>query len=395
MTIKKGVKVDVFDSSKPGTAPYLGAAAIDGDPRQVASVKRAVLAEPSDILMLWDGERSGLVGGGLSGVVGSTVARLRPNGSVDLGFLRHALQAQFGWIQARRTGTGVPHVPKDLSTWLWLWLPRERSEQERIAEVLDSLDSQIATGKAIAAKLNLVRSGLLNDLMATGVGHSGRVSVAPLAALPNPGPAPGRTQPSGWKVGRLDEYARRGSGHTPNKNVPSYWNGGVKWVSLADSSRLDDLYIYETDKEISDAGIANSSAVKHPAGTVILSRDAGVGKSAILSEEMAVSQHFMTWQTGPELDNIFLYYWLQLMKPRFEAIAMGSTIKTIGLQYFRKLTIAVPPLPEQLLIARVLQEADQAIAATLADVAKLASLKVGLASAMLTGQVSPGPQVSR
>src|SRR5262245_21482102 len=39
------------------------------------------------------------------------------------------------------------------------------------------------------------------------------------------------------------------------KEVPSYWNGGMKWVSLADSDKFDRIYISETDKAISDLGI--------------------------------------------------------------------------------------------------------------------------------------------
>ncbi|MEH1784991.1 hypothetical protein [Nostoc sp.] len=56
-----------------------------------------------------------------------------------------------------------------------------------------------------------------------------------------------------------------------------------------------------------DAGIANSSAVLQPLGAVILSRDAGVGKSAITKDVMAVSQHLMAWHCGSQLDNHFLY----------------------------------------------------------------------------------------
>jgi type I restriction enzyme S subunit len=143
--------------------------------------------------------------------------------------------------------------------------------------------------------------------------------------------------PEEWEDVLLDRVARRGSGHTPDKAHPEYWNGGIKWISLADSPALDRLYIDETYATISAQGLANSSAVLHPAGTVVLSRDAGVGKSAIMWTEMAVSQHFMAWRCGPELENHFLYYWLQSAKPQFERIADGSTIKTIGVPYFQGL----------------------------------------------------------
>jgi type I restriction enzyme, S subunit len=66
--------------------------------------------------------------------------------------------------------------------------------------------------------------------------------------------------PPDWKYDLLDKFAVRCSGHTPSKSYPEYWDGGIKWISLADSYRLDKGYVYETDNEISEAGIKNSSA---------------------------------------------------------------------------------------------------------------------------------------
>src|SRR5574344_381295 len=119
--------------------------------------------------------------------------------------------------------------------------------------------------------------------------------------------------PEGWELGLLDDFAERGSGHTPSKSNPEYWDGGIKWVSLSDSHQLDNGYVYETDKEISELGIKNSSAVLHPKETVFMSRDAGVGKSGVMFSSMAVSQHFIAWRCDnkEKLNSWFLYNWLQ------------------------------------------------------------------------------------
>jgi type I restriction enzyme S subunit len=194
--------------------------------------------------------------------------------------------------------------------------------------------------------------------------------------------------PKDWRAELLDNLSERGSGHTPNRHRPDFWNGGIKWVSLADSWRLDRLYISETDKEISSAGIANSSAVLHPPGIVVLSRDAGVGKSAITTSSMAVSQHFMCWRCGPNLDNHFLYYWLQSQKRIFENIATGTTIPTIGLRFFKHYRIAAPrDVKEQQRIGSILQAVDAKLFALEDDLAKLRQQKQGLMQDLLTGRV--------
>lgn len=192
--------------------------------------------------------------------------------------------------------------------------------------------------------------------------------------------------PADWESPALDTVAKRGSGHTPDKKHPEYWNGNIKWVSLKDSDALDQVFIEETSASITPAGIANSSAVVHPAGTVVLSRDAGVGKSAILKTSMAVSQHFMAWQCSPKLENTFLYYWLQSKKPELERIAMGNTIKTIGLSYFKTLRIPSPPLAEQRAIAAALMDVDIFLAKLDALIAKKHDLKQAAMQQLLTSQ---------
>lgn len=193
--------------------------------------------------------------------------------------------------------------------------------------------------------------------------------------------------PADWEVVTLDSVAKRGSGHTPDKEHPEYWGGDIKWISLADSDRLDRVYISETEQTVTPAGIAHSSAVVHPKGTVVLSRDAGIGKSAIMTDDMAVSQHFMAWQCGPHLDSYYLYYWLQSRKSEFERIAAGNTIKTIGLPYFKLLKIPLPLIEEQRAIATVLLDADELINSLDKLVVKKRAIKCSAAHLLLTREV--------
>jgi type I restriction enzyme S subunit len=194
--------------------------------------------------------------------------------------------------------------------------------------------------------------------------------------------------PIGWEYNLLDNYADRRSGHTPSKSFPEYWDGGIKWISLADSYRLDKGYIYETDNQISEEGIRNSSAELHPAETVVLSRDAGIGKSGVMAVPMAVSQHFIAWRcdNNKKLNSWFLYNWLQLNKSEFERQAVGSTIKTIGLPYFKKLRIAIPPYEEQKKIAQILSTWDTAIATTEKLLENSQKQKKALMQQLLTGK---------
>jgi type I restriction enzyme S subunit len=257
-----------------------------------------------------------------------------------------------------------------------IYLPPSGSEQDKIAECLDSLEQVIAAQVRRLKALQQHKRGLLQRLFPREDETQPRLRFRPF-------------RDSGqWEEKKLDDLATRGTGHTPSKSRPEYYSGGIKWVSLADSWRLDSGLINATEVEISDEGVRNSSAVLHPSGSVVLSRDAGVGKSAILGSPMAVSQHFVVWTCdAARLSNWFLYYFLQVSKPAFERVAIGNAVKTIGLPYFREMRIAIPGLAEQRRIAGCLSVLDEQIASQAQEVDALERHKRGL-----TQQLFPSPE---
>ena len=312
---------------------------------------------------------------GKFGVTDNTLVIL-PSGTANLCFILLALEN----FNPRKLvfGSGQPLVTGGQLKVVILHLP-ETSEQQKIADCLSSLDELITLHTQKLDSLKTRKNGLMQQLF----------------------PAEGETVPKlrfaefqgagEWEERKLENLAKRGSGHTPSKSYAEYYNGGIKWVSLADTNRLDNGLILDTTKQISELGIKNSSAVLYPLGTVILSRDAGVGKSAVIGCPMAVSQHFIAWVCHPsQLHNWFLYYVLQNNKPLFERVAMGSTIKTIGLPFFVKMLIVIPSLPEQQKIASCLSSLDELITAQTQKLATLKTHKKGL----MQGLFPPADEVN-
>lgn len=279
-----------------------------------------------------------------------------------------------------RSGSAQPFIRPSTVKGAWIALP-PLPEQRKIAAILSSVDEAIESTQAVIDRLGVVKKAMMSDLLTRGIpGRHQRFKMTEIGEIPEE-----------WEVVKLDAVARRGSGHTPNKHHPEYWDGNVKWVSLRDSAQLDRLYIHDTVAKITPEGIANSSAVEHPAGTVVLSRDAGVGKSAITTDVMAVSQHFMAWVCGPLLDNHYLYFRLQFMKPEFERIAIGNTIKTIGLPYFKLLEVPLPPVGEQREVAAVLKAIEMRLFKEVDLAAGIKAVKSALMSVLLTGEVRVTP----
>jgi type I restriction enzyme S subunit len=164
--------------------------------------------------------------------------------------------------------------------------------------------------------------------------------------------------PRHWKVARTKYVARLESGHTPSRQRPEYWaNCHVPWITLADVWQLRDRtqkYITETAETISELGLANSSARLLPKDTVILSRTASVGFSAIMGQAMATSQDFVNWVCGPKIVPDFLLYVFRAMRHEFDRLVRGSIHQTIYMPVVEKFMTPLPPMAEQRAIAAFL-----------------------------------------
>jgi type I restriction enzyme S subunit len=101
---------------------------------------------------------------------------------------------------------------------------------------------------------------------------------------------------------------------------------------------------------------------------------------------MAVSQDYVTWTCGPNLDSWYLYYVLQSRKQEFSRIGFGNTIKTIGLDYFQHMTVPLPPLGEQQAVSGCLRDADRLVELLSQLIAKKRALKQGMMQELFTGR---------
>ncbi len=166
--------------------------------------------------------------------------------------------------------------------------------------------------------------------------------------------------PAHWEVTRTKFVARLRSGHTPSRQNPEYWvDCTIPWFGLADVWQIRDgrrEYVTETSEKISQVGLDNSSARLLPAGTVILSRTASVGFSAILGVDMATTQDFVNWVPGERIRSEYLLYVFRAMEPEFRRLTMGSTHQTIYMPDVGRFMTPLPPLEEQDRIIRFLRD---------------------------------------
>jgi type I restriction enzyme S subunit len=284
------------------------------------------------------------------------VYRPRPNSCPR--YLRWVLLARnfLGPVESSVFGAKMPRADWEFIRNVAIYLP-SLEEQHAIADYLDRetarIDTLIEEQRRLIELLCERRHALRVDLAVHGV--------IPVAELPTSLPW-ARAVPAHWRVVPLTSVAQLESGHTPSRSRPDWWTDCyIPWVSLHDVGSMRSLkYLNETAQCISDAGIANSSARLLPAGTVVLSRDATVGRTAITGVPMATSQHFAAWVCGPLLDPEYLWVlFADAMQPFFDSFQNGSTIRTIGMGDLKAFRVPLPPLGEQ---RRIVEQLDQEIA---------------------------------
>lgn len=260
------------------------------------------------------------------------------------------------------------HGTKALRTEQWKKLPiaiPSRDEQRRIAAFLHtktaSIDGVIRKKTELVTLLQEERQALITQAVTKGLD--------PKTPMKDSGFAWIGEIPAYWSIARVKHVARLESGHTPSRSVPEHWldSNDIPWVSLNDTKWLAEHdYISDTAYRINALGLQNSSARLLPAGIVVFTRDATIGKAAIATRPMAVSQHIIAWVCGPRIHPEYLLRVFYTMEPALERYTFGATIKTIGMDDVRELVTPVPPLDEQKQIVDVIVSRCQAIDATLA-----------------------------
>lgn len=263
-------------------------------------------------------------------------------------------------------------------------------EQRRIADFLDAEIGKIDTTMAAQQRVRAV----LLERRAAGAFEA--VTGAEIAQRVVSKLAWAETLPETWQSVKLGHFARMGSGHTPSRARPEWWQDcTIPWITTGEVSQVRDdrrEVLTETGERISEVGLANSSAEIHAEGTVVLCRTASAGYSAVMGADMATSQDFVTWTCGPLLDPFYLLWCLRAMRrDLLGRLAMGSTHKTIYVPDLQMLRIPLPPIPEQRRIVQCIRTSNAAVDAVVDSIDRqrslLAERRQALITAAVTGQI--------
>jgi type I restriction enzyme S subunit len=331
----------------------------------------------------------------LPGVVcGYHLSMIRPRSGTNGAYVKRVFDSTYAKSLFAVRANGLTRVGLSQYAVDNVELPLPPShEQVAIATFLDRETAKIDA--LITEQQRLIE--LLQEKRQAVISHAVTKGLNPNAPMKDSGLEWLGEVPEHWTVMPLRLAARIESGHTPSRSREDYWIEEeciFPWFTLGDVWQIRDEkteYVYQTQEKVSQIGLNNSAARLLPVNTVILSRTASVGFSAILGVPMATTQDFVNWICGPSLTAEFLLYLFRGMKKEFERLKYGSTHNTIYMPDIFQFRVALPSRDEQAKIVSYLRESIHKLDASVDDLLKSQELlrerRSALISAAVTGQI--------
>ena len=153
--------------------------------------------------------------------------------------------------------------------------------------------------------------------------------------------------PDSWTFARLKHIGEVVGGGTPKTNIKEYWDGDIPWLTPADFSGYEDVYISVGMRSITKIGLQSSSAQLLPASAVLYSSRAPIGYIAIAANPVATNQGFKSVVPYDFSMSYYLYYCLKARTDDIMQRATGTTFKEISGSEMAETIVPLPPIKEQ------------------------------------------------
>ena len=153
--------------------------------------------------------------------------------------------------------------------------------------------------------------------------------------------------PDSWTFVRLKHIGEVVGGGTPKTNIAEYWGGNIPWLTPADFSGYEKMYISYGARKITELGLKSSSAQMLPKNSILYSSRAPIGYIAIAANPVSTNQGFKSVVPYDSAMSPYLFYCLKARRDDIVQRATGTTFKEISGSEMAETIIPLPPSNEQ------------------------------------------------
>ena len=272
---------------------------------------------------------------------------LRPNANYNKKFIMYGMNAD-GYAEHANMiarGATMSRISRSQLGQFWLAFPNIE-EQQAIADFLDKECAQIDSIAADLEKqitlLQQYKKSLITEAVTKGMDKSVPMKDSGVEWI-------GKI-PEHWKISRVRHLASLCSGATPSKDVLSYWEGNIPWVS---SQEVKSDIIEDTSLHISEEAINNCSTQLMPAGTLVMVVRSGILQHtipiALLGVPATINQDIKAFQFNHLMLPAYFKYYIQGENDALLSVIIKdkTTVESVDNQLLLSLKIMVPPSEEQ------------------------------------------------
>ena len=256
-------------------------------------------------------------------ILGKGACYINPNPTIiDRLYLYYELQSpRFkAYIDRMSTGSTIQHI--SLKTMRnYTFTSPSLTEQKRIASILTSLDDKIDLLRRENATLEAMAETLFKQWFVVEAKEE-------------------------WEEGKLGDILSVKGGTTPSTKEPSYWDGDVAWTSPRDITTLNGLYLFDTEKKITQKGLEQISSGLLSEGTLLMSSRTPVGVLAFAEIPLAINQGYIAILDDKGYSKEFIYLWLKTNMDLVHSYSNGSTFMEISKSAFKSLDLLIPSQSE-------------------------------------------------
>ena len=358
--------------------PYLEVKYLRGT-KEKSFVTSGKLIKKGTKVILVDGENSGEVFTvPEDGFMGSTFKALSIQ-NVDENYLQFFIQTKKDLYRNNKKGSAIPHLNKELFFNMPFPLPPTLAEQQRIVNRIESmfakLDQAQEKAQSVLDSFETRKAAILHKAF------NGQLKIDNE-----------ELSIEDWEDTTIGECCRLGSGGTPSKSHPEYYeNGDIPWLKTGEIDWND---IHDVEERITNEGVENSSAKIFPAESVVVAMyGMGVtrGKAAIIKIPTATNQAVCDLQPNEKLNNRFLFYYFMCNYWQIREQSVGGNQLNLSGKIIASFPIKLPPQNYQLSIVNfldtVLEKESRAKEAAKTVLDRIALLKKSILARAFRGEL--------
>lgn len=196
--------------------------------------------------------------------------------------------------------------------------------------------------------------------------------------------------PAHWTATSIKRCFTIYGGSTPKSDEAAYWDGEIVWVSPADLSKLSSIYIDDSARKISQAGLESCGTTLVPEGSIVLSTRAPIGSLAIAKTELCTNQGCKSLVPRSDINEAFYAYYLLASTEALNLRGKGTTFLELSADELGVFKAPRPPFDEQSAIAAFLDRETAKIDALIAEQEKLLALLAEKRQATISHAVTRG-----